>query len=368
MGELMRRVRGAMAEAGIDVLLASSPENVAYLAGISPPSQRTVRSRHSLAVVPLEGDTHQVVIRLEAGVVEKRTTADHLRIYDEFVEDPVLVAAEIVKQIGGAGDRVGIETSHLPARDVEHLKGALGDLAFTPIDELMAEARMLKTPEEIDTIRRIGVVAESAARDAIAEATVGTTERAIGNRITELYSAGGGDQLTMLVVGAGERSAEPNAPPTTRAVQAGDLIRLDVIGTMNNYYSDVARTAIAGEPTVEQRKIWDLLVDIRDRAVEMLRPGALTSDVYRLYAELMDEADLPKYHFLGHGLGVTLHEEPFLSAIHDVRLQENMVMCVEPLCLIAGRFGLQVEDEVVITNDGCEPITDGREMLKVGVG
>lgn len=90
-GEVLRRVGRAMAEAGIDVLLASSPKNVAYLAGISPPSQPTVRSRHSFAVVPLEGDTDQVVIRLETGVVEKRTTADHLRIYHEFVEDPVLV-------------------------------------------------------------------------------------------------------------------------------------------------------------------------------------------------------------------------------------------------------------------------------------
>jgi Xaa-Pro dipeptidase len=80
----------------------------------------------------------------------------------------------------------------------------------------------------------------------------------------------------------------------------------------------------------------------------------------------MDEAGLPKYHFLGHGLGITLHEEPFLSGIHDVLLRESMVMCVEPLCLIAGSFGLQVEDEVLITGDGCEPLTDGRELLRIG--
>jgi Xaa-Pro aminopeptidase len=357
-----------MAREGIDVLLASSPENVAYLAGVSPPSQRTVRSRHSIAVIPSEGATHQIVIRLEVGVVEKRTTADKLRIYDEFVDDPVLIAADVVEEIGAVESSIGVETSHLPARDLQRLQERLPKARLVPVDELLSETRMTKTPEEIDVIRRIGSVAEAAARTAVAEATVGTTERAIGNRITELYTDGGGDQLTMLVVGAGERSAEPNAPPTARVIEAGDLMRLDVIGTMNNYYSDVARTAIAGDPTDEQQKIWNLLVDIRDRAIEMLRPGVLTSDVYRLYAELMDGAGLPKYHFLGHGLGVTLHEEPFLSGIHDVRLEETMVMCVEPLCLIPGRFGLQVEDEVLITNDGCEPLTDGREMLRVGGG
>ena len=366
MSEVVRRTREVMAEKGIDLLLASSPENVAYLAGISPPSQRTVRSRHSIVVLPIVGPTHQVVIRLEAGVVEKRSTADHLRIYDEFVEDPVAVAAGIVGELAAEGSTIGVETTHLPARDLERLHELLPKARFIPVDGLLSDVRMTKTPEEIDVIRRIGAVAEAAARTAVAEASVGTTERAIGNRITELYSDGGGDQLTMLVVGAGERSAEPNAPPTARAVAAGDLIRLDVIGTMNNYYSDVARTAIAGEPTDEQRKIWTLLVDIRDRAIEMLRPGVLSSDVYRLYSELMDEAGLPKYHFLGHGLGVTLHEEPFLSGIHDVRLEETMVMCIEPLCLISGRFGLQVEDEVLITSDGCEPLTDGRELLRVG--
>ncbi|MGH2734909.1 MAG: M24 family metallopeptidase, partial [Actinomycetota bacterium] len=70
--------------------------------------------------------------------------------------------------------------------------------------------------------------------------------------------------------------------------------------------------------------------------------------------------------FLGHGLGVTLHEEPFLSAIHDVRLEPGMVMCVEPLCLLEGRFGMQIEDEVLVTESGCEPITNGGPLLRLG--
>jgi Xaa-Pro aminopeptidase len=88
--------------------------------------------------------------------------------------------------------------------------------------------------------------------------------------------------------------------------------------------------------------------------------------VYRIYSEAMDEAGLPKYHFLGHGLGVTLHEEPFIDAIRDIRLEPGMVMCVEPLCLFEGRFGLQIEDEVLVTQDGCEPITNGGPLLKLG--
>lgn len=363
---ILEKTRKLMAERGYEALLISSPENVAYAGGVSPPSQRIVRSRHAFVVVPADGPTHYVTIQLESGLVKRRATTDEIHVYQEFVENPVDVAADLVKKIGAGDGRIGIETTHLPAADLERLRGDLDGADLVAADPDLESLRLVKTPEEIATIRKIGAVAEACSSTAVAEASVGSTERDIANRITELYAAGGGDQLTMLVVGAGERSAEPNAPATSREISEGDLIRIDVIGTMNNYYSDVARTAIAGEPDAEQRKIWTLLGDIRSRAIDAMKPGVLTSDVYRIYSEAMDGASLPKYHFLGHGLGVTLHEEPFISAIHEVRLEPGMVMCVEPLCLFEGRYGLQIEDEVLVTEDGCEPITNGGPLLKVG--
>ena len=363
---ILEKARKLMAERGYEALLISSPENVAYAGGVSPPSQRIVRSRHAFVVVPVDGPTHYVTIQLEAGLVKRRATTDEIHVYQEFIEHPVDVAANLVKSIGAGSARIGIEASHLPAADVDRLRSHLPDALVSAVDEDFENLRLVKTPEEINTIRKIGAVAEAAAATAVAETSIGDTERDLGNRIAELYAAGGGDQLTMLVVGTGERSAEPNAPPTGKQIAKGDLIRIDVIGTMNNYYSDVARTAIAGEPDAEQRKIWTLLGDIRNRAIDAMRPGILSSDLYRIYSEAMDDAGLPKYHFLGHGLGVTLHEGPFISAIHDVRLEPGMVMCIEPLCLFEGRFGLQIEDEVLVTEDGCEPITNGGPLLKVG--
>lgn len=355
-----------MAERGYEALLISSPENVAYAGGVSPPSQRIVRSRHAFVLIPADGPTHYVAIQLEAGLVRRRSTTDEVRVYQEFVEHPVEVASELVSAIGSGGGRIGIESSHLSADDVDLLRAELPRAELVSADDDLEHLRLIKTPEEIETIRHIGGVADDVAARAVAEASVGDSERDIGNRITELYAAGGGDQLTMLVVGSGERSAEPNAPATGKTIKPGDVIRVDVIGTMNNYYSDVARTAIAGEPSAEQQRIWTLLRELRDRAIDAMRPGALTSEIYRMYAEAMKDAGLPTYHFLGHGLGVTLHEKPFLSALNDVRLEPGMVMCVEPLCLFEGRFGMQIEDEVLVTDDGCEPITTGGPLLRVG--
>jgi Xaa-Pro dipeptidase len=366
VSEILEKTRKAMAEKGYEALLVSSPENVAYVGGVSPPSQRIVRSRHAFVLIPADGTTHYITIQLEAGLVRRRSTADEVHVYREFVQHPVKVAADLVRTVGASDARIGIETSHLPADDVALLKKELRDAELVSADRDLEHLRLVKTADELETIRRIGRVAEQAAATAIEEARVGNEERDIGNRITEIYLGGGGEALTMLVVGTGERSAEPNAPPTNKKIQSGDLIRVDVIGTMNNYYSDVARTAVAGDATEEQQKIWGLLRDLRNRAIEAMKPGVSTSDVYRIYQEAMDAAGLPKYHFLGHGLGVTLHEEPFLSAIHDVRLEPGMVMCVEPLCLFENRFGMQLEDEVLITNDGSEPLTNGGPLLRIG--
>lgn len=366
MSEILRKTRTAMEEGGIDLLLTSSPENVTYLGGVSPPSHRTVRSRHAFCIVPLEGPSTYVVIQLEERTVRPRITSDRVVAYREFAEDPIRVVADLVTELVGTDKCVGVETGHLPARDMDRLRDYLPEAKLRATDDVLERLRLVKTGEELVKIRHIGAVAERAALTAIQEAGRGDTERDIANRVTELYIEGGGDQLTMLVVASGDRSAEPNAPATDKQIAQGDLVRIDVIGTMQNYCSDVARTAIVGEPTLEQQKIWSVLRDGHERTLEAMRPGALSSDLYRDYAFLMDAADLPRYHFLGHGLGITLHENPFISSLHDVRLEEGMVMCVEPLCLIGGRFGMQLEDEILITAEGCELLTTAGPLLKIG--
>ena len=97
------------------------------------------------------------------------------------------------------------------------------------------------------------------------------------------------------------------------------MVRLDIIGTKATYHSDVARTAVVGEPSEEQQRVYDLLHGVHRRCLDALRPGALTSDVYAIYGEAMDEAGLPPYHFVGHGLGITLHEDPFVNALKQSR-------------------------------------------------
>jgi Xaa-Pro aminopeptidase len=355
--EIVGKMTRAMEGRSLDALVATSPENVAWASGAAPPSQKTVRSRLAAAIVPRVGESELVAIALEGPVVRTQSRLDAVRLYEEFVEDPVLVFAGSLRELGLADGIVGVEETHLSHADYGKLAAALPDARLVRADELFEELRMVKTPSEIDAIRDIGGAAERIAGEVCERFGAGTTEREIANFVAERYAEAGGDGLTMLVVGSGPRSAAVNAPPTGRMLERGDVLRLDIIGTKGRYHSDVCRTFVAGKPTAEQQRVYDLLLGVHERCLAALRPGVPTSDVYALYRSAMDEAGLPPYHFVGHGLGITLHEDPFVNELSSIPLEEGMVLCIEPLTLLEGRFGMQLEDEVLITADGYEPFS-----------
>jgi Xaa-Pro dipeptidase len=365
--DVVAKLVAAMDAEALDVLVATSPENLAYASGAAPPSQKTVRSRIAAAIIPADGrDTETVAIELEGGLVREQSRLDRVTTYQEFVEDPIEVIAASLRERGLADGRIGIETTHLTHADYTRLRAALSGAELRPVDALWERMRLIKTPREIELIRRIGIAAQQITEECVRLVDAGASERELGNLITERYHEAGGDALTMLVVASGERSAHVNGPPSGKRLERGDVVRTDVIGTAAHYYSDVARTAIVGEPDADQARTYQLLLDVHRRCLEALRPGAIPADVYAIYHDAVRDAGLPAYHFVGHGLGVTLHEGPFIDARTTAPLEEGMVLCIEPLTLVEGRFGMQVEDEVLITADGCELLTEAGDILRIG--
>jgi Xaa-Pro dipeptidase len=190
----------------------------------------------------------------------------------------------------------------------------------------------------------------------------GMTEQDLAHRLADSFAALGGDKLTMLSVTAGERTTMLNGDATDRPIRQGDVVRIDVIGTVGNYYCDVARTAVVGVADPQLDDLWAKLVLCRDEALAMIRPGASTQAIYRRYVERLERWGLPVFHFLGHGLGLTLHEEPYLNRFSDIVLVPGMVLAVEPL-VVLDQVGLQLEEAVVVTEDGYELLT-GRHDLR----
>lgn len=364
--EILERLKAAMLREALDAILPMSPENLAYASGAAPPSQRTVRERLAAAIIPSAGDTEVVTVGLEAPLVRGQSRLDRVTPYEEFVEHPIDVVARSLVERGLGDGRIGLEETYLSHADFERLRAALPDAELRPIDAMLSRQRTLKTPGEIE---RLGAIARSVERlheECLEAVGPGDSESDLARAISESFHARGGDALTMLVVASGPRSALPNGPPTDRRLERGDVVRIDVIGTHEHYYVDIARTATVGPPTDEQRRVYELLHSVRERCVDALRPGASSADVYRIYKDAMERAGLPAYHFVGHGLGVTLHEEPFVNELFDAPLEAGMVLCIEPLTFVEGRFGMQVEDEIVVVEDGCVPLSIAGAMGVIG--
>ncbi|HET8894225.1 MAG TPA: Xaa-Pro peptidase family protein [Gaiellaceae bacterium] len=360
---ILGKLLAAVEADGLDAIVATSPENVAYISGAAPPSQKTVRSRIAAAIVPRVGGSEVIAVSLEGPVVRLQSRLDSIRLYQEFLEDPIEVIAQSLTNRGLAEGTIGVEARHLSVAEHQRLTEALPKADFVVIDDLLAHMRTIKTAAEIEAITVIGRAADAIALEVREHYGAGSTEREIASFVAERYADAGGDGLTMLVVGSGPRSAAVNAPATGRVLEPGDILRLDIIGTKAHYHSDVARTFVVGKPSSEQQRIYDLLLGVHNRCLESLRPGAITSDIYRIYKMAMDSARLEPYHFVGHGLGITLHEEPFINELRSIALEPGMVLCIEPLTLLDGRFGIQIEDEVVITVDGYNPISSAPELL-----
>lgn len=361
---ILTNLKHAMRDADLDVLLASSPENILYVAGTVPPSLRTVRSRLACAVLPAEGSTELIVVALERGTVEEACRLDEVTTYREFDDDPVSAFAASLRDRGLEDAAVGIEATYLPVAAFERLRAELPHTKLVPTDDLLAEVRSIKTPEEIETIAAIGSAAQRIGEEATRLVSAGDTENELAGVITKRYEGIGG-RLTMLVVGSGPRSAIANAAPTEKALERGDTVRIDVIGTRDNYCSDVARTAVVGDPSEEQASLYRRLKEAHERILDSLRPGVLTDKLYAIYRDAMEAAGLPYYHFVGHGLGITLHEDPFVREGLSVALAPNMVLCIEPLVLVDGSHGMQIEDEVLITSDGCRLLTEAGDLLRI---
>lgn len=368
--EILERQAEAAGRNELKAIITISPENVAYTAGFPVPSQQIpIRERFFACVVAQDGRTCMLVADMEESQARSDSRISDIVSYNEWTEDPVDILANILREHGAEAGAVGIELDFLPAKYKLRLDEALPNVHFVNCEEILGDLRMIKTAEEIETMRRIGRIAENAHYQAVQDTEPGATEMDLALGLYDALLRGGAESIRMVVVGSGERSQHANPGPTDREMLPGELVRVDIYATENGYLSDVARTMVIGEPTDEQKRVWEVLKDVQDKCLAMIRPGAETADIYRYYAEQFEEAGLSPLKFLGHGLGLTLHEGPYINEYTNAQLQEGMVLCIEPFHILTGVEGYQLEDEVLVTADGCELLTDqysSEALIQIG--
>lgn len=367
--QVLGRVRSLLEKAGWDAVVAMSQDNATYLLGVGVPSHRLIRERRVAVLLGLDGPLGVVAVTVEQSFLQASVPDAELRPYDEHSQTAMQVLAELMRERGLQRATVGVELDFIAAADFEELKERLPEVRFRDASALFKQARLVKTPGEIARIRRGAAAAERAIVEGLRAVGPGSTERDLARAIADSFYRLGGDEVRLLVVGSGERSSHPNAPPTDRRLKAGDVVRIDVLGSHAGYYTDCARTAVVGSPSEEDRRIWAAIVSIHREVLAHIRPGVRTRELYELYSQRAAEHGLQPLRFLGHGLGLGLHEGPFIDAYTDVVLEPGMVFAIEPVHFVAHRVGYHLEDEVLVTAGGCEVFTagaDASQLWRVG--
>ena len=355
--EIIARLRGAMKSAGLDALVAHSQDNVTYTAGFLVPSHATNRFRRTITIIAGDAFAAQIVVNVEENLAKERSRFADIRAYNQFTEQPSDLLAEALTEAGVARGRIGVELEYLPAEDYLLLRERLPDATLLAAREIYFDSRMVKTTAEIAALRAIGGLSDRVMGEVLDEIRIGMTEKTVGQLINAKMMADGCETLKYQV-GSGPRSGIANSMPTDRTIEDGDVIRVEILGEMGLYRSNLARTAVAGTATEEQRRIWDVLIEARDLCKAMIRPGVAVADLYATYIAHLRSHDMePTLKFLGHGIGQTIHEEPYLTDSRQVLMVPNMTFTMEPFYMMPGRMGFQVEDMYVVTETGFEPLS-----------
>jgi Xaa-Pro dipeptidase len=367
--KIIARLRKRILAEKLDAIIAISPENVTYVSGFVVPSQALMRWRHAICVLTADGRVCMVAIDMEATTIKAHAGIDDLRIYREFTEDPMDKLAEALRDLKLDQSDVGIEMEFVPAKDFATLQRVVPDVHWMAADPIFHKARQVKSADELALLRSLSKLTDKAIGDTLRSARPGMTEMDLAGLLLSNLFAGGAENYKLMIIASGGRSQFPNVGPTDRKLQRGDLIRMEIFGQKNGYLAGVCRTAVLAEATQEQEKIWSNLIECKYLVMGMIKPGAPCKEIYQNFLKKFSELGFEPISFVGHGIGLQLHEEPYIGRYDNEILQEGMVGAFEPLVYIPGRMGLQNKDMFCVTRSGCELLSDYTPtdtLLKVG--
>lgn len=357
--EIIAKLTKSMAIQGLDAVVAVSPENFAYISGFVVPSQPLMRWRHAAYVVTADGKCAILVVDMEESTTRAKADGVEVRVWGEFTDRPMSQLASLLSDCGLTRAKIGTEMDYLPAAAFAELSAALPAVKFSAVDESLARLRQIKTPAEVDALRHLSRIADRAINDALCSVRTGSSEMDIAAALTRGIFEQGAQNFKLLIVATGERSVFPNVGPTERRVVPGDICRVEIFPIINGYHAGVCRTARVEHSPPHADAIWRNLVECKYLILDMIKPGASSRAIYEAFIAHLGKLKLPPIKFVGHGIGLHLHEKPYLGAYSDVPLEAGMVLGIEPLVYNSGHgFGMQNKDMVAVTETGCALLSD----------
>jgi Xaa-Pro aminopeptidase len=362
----LARVRAAALTAGVDALVVTHLPNVLYLTGFSGSAGAViVLPRTCLLVVDFRYVT--AVNALTSSLDGHVTLATFERSYDEALVD-------LLRREGSL--RIGIEAAYLPVSRFNAISAGLAARASLPLESsdacpalvpterLVERARVIKDSLEVETLREAGRRLAGVACQVHAFVREGRTERAVAADIEgAMRDAGFQRPAFETIVASGPNSALPHARPTDRAIQLGDPTVLDFGGVYDGYCVDLTRTVQLGAASPALQQLYVAVAEAQRAAIAAVRPGVASSAIDTAARTVLERYGLGEAfgHGTGHGLGLEVHEEPRIARqsprLPDHIVEPGMVFTIEPGAYVPGVGGVRLEDDVLVTDTGCEVLT-----------
>ena len=358
--ERRRRVTEAADAAGLSGLLVSPGPDLAYLTGhIPPPLERL-----TLLILTVGRDPVLVVPALERPSAEDAPGSSGLEILDwRDADDPYRLVAKVLPS-GRYAMTDQTWASHLLALDL-----ATADCLFVAAGTTLPLLRAVKDADEVERLRSAARAADAAFAEVAGLPFGGRTELEIAGELERLLRSHGHQRVDFTIVGSGPNSASPHHGSGARTIERGDAVVMDFGGVLDDYCSDITRTVVVGEPTEELRRVYDVVRAAQQAAFEVVRPGVAAQEVDRAARAIIVEAGYGDrfVHRTGHGIGLEIHEPPYIVEGNTTPLEAGMTFSDEPGIYLERRFGVRIEDQVVVTPEGGERLNEAsRDLTIVG--
>ena len=366
----VERLHRLMDEEGVSAVVARSGKNFTYLAGFAYPGTLARHlefpdsPREVLLVWPRHGEPVMVLNTYAAPLARRDSWLEQIEVYDDYAESPYQRAADVLMGLGLAGETIGFEKSYVSADRWEEINGLLPKARIVDSTDMMDRVRWIKTPEEVEALEAGAQLLDEAYLEVLPTVRPGDTERLVHSRIIESCLRRGANWAHGILNSS--RNTVSYGGESDVAFEAGDIIRNDYVSYLNGYPGHQSRSVCVGTPSDEQRRVYQVTLDIYRGTIERCVPGARTAEIYHYANDRFHEAGFQgNVSLAGHGVGAWWHQqEPYMVPSSERVLEEGMVVALEPHI---GYWHLQ--DMVLVTSDGprlLSPLINTDEMMIAG--
>ena len=348
----LTHLRQRMAQTGVDLVVLGPQTHLLWLTGIDAHGDE----RPWLLMVSAD-QAGFLMPRLNASDCRKDTDLPFFEWSD--ADGPAKALADLLDHVGATKAANVVVDETMRADFALLALDALPGVSRRFTDDTLGHLRQRKDDDEYALLKACATINDRAFNAAIAAIRPGMSERELSDIIAAHYPTEGA-RREFSIIGASENGAFPHHASSDRQFRAGDAVVVDIGGRKAGYPSDMTRMIVLGDPREDYQRVHDTVERAVQAALAAARPGALASDVDKAARGVITEAGFGEYfvHRTGHGLGLDIHEAPYITATSDAVLDVGMVFSIEPGIYLPGRFGVRLEDIVILREDGPEILSD----------